>query len=325
MTKTDKPKPFRKWSLIAILLLLIALLFCCCHKKPRVFTLNSYTYDINGKLVQVPFSKLIVENGNGEINAHGDVEMVPDGDVYLESKRRNLKKECFSKTDYSGDVANLSTIALTEDDITITVINLDDEGRLESYDLVDPNTGNLPSAITNAINTNPVLGNYEAIQIALSNMPRSSVTTSNANNDIRARAISSTYSEKTPFYKPFPANFAGGSNGHVIFYVLADENLQFNRSLPVISHVPAANIGRLYSPFFKYEIMPAQPSNKLEVQVLHFKRGGTMMEGMTPDAAGKMPCVYPYDLGVIAKGQDIGLQDTPLLIDPEVGPEGGLP
>ena len=357
MTKTGKLRPYGKWPIVIIVLLLIALLFFCYQKKkPKVFTLNSFAYDMNGELIPVPYSKLIFENENGEINAHGDVERRPkksnpnarddgkqasDFTEYENIKTRDLIKACFSKTNYSKDVPKLSTIGLREEDITITVLNLDDQGRLEAYDFIGSDDSIFPTFITDLTeidnNTgNPPVGNYYAIQTALSGLDRVKVTPNDPGSIIEPRQLSQVDAEKTPFYKDFPASFPGGENGHVIFYVLGNKQLKFNRAIPVVTYAPSANVGKLYSPYFEYDLMPSQRTSSLnppfmdmtddlDVQVLHFMRGGTMMKGMKADKKGEIPCSYPYDLGVIALGQDIGVQDTPLLIDPEVKSKGPRP
>lgn len=335
MHMQDNPKTLNKWLVIIVFLILILLIlnfisliydFCkrdvVCEDscgEPQIFALNSFAYNKMGELVTTPYSKLLIKDENGDLVAHGDEEsvFVPEAQDYVDMKRRDLIEECFSTYDYRNDVKPLSQVRLTEHNTTITVLNMDETGRLESYDLVDA-AGGIPEIISDIFDL-AELGNYTKIQTALSGLNRLSVTPDTTGNiRVKPRPIPG-HSDKTPYYKKFETSYQGGSDGHVVFYVLADQNLKFNEALPVIAHTAEANIGELFSPYFKYDILAAN----LQVMPLHFKRGGTMSKDPIP-GTNKMAldCRYPYDLGVVSNGQSINTQDTPLLIDPEMGSDG---
>ena len=85
------------------------------------------------------------------------------------------------------------------------------------------------------------------------------------------------------------------------------------------------SIGQLYSPYIQYEIFPSTPygahSGKVDVMPVHFLREN-MAQNIPPEGPNSK-CSYPYDLSVVAEGQD-GKDgpNTPLLIDPETETDG---
>jgi len=336
MKSSDVKQSRSGWRWLCCVLILIALLvlsycstdagkkqfcdgYCGAGSDKQIYVLMNKSNQ-GGQLLDMPYSKLLFKTEDGDLMAPSDGKWARAGDSrdYVKKKTRGLQAGCFSTEDYTP--ASLSTLTLAKEDVTITVLNMSAEGRLESYDLATN-----PFDVSGQIPAQS--GNYRNIQNYLLALPRTAFKPTSSTTAVRP--LSGTPDEKTPFHKGFATTEGSPVNGHVMMYLLADDNLEFDRGpAAMYAHTPAAQsvIGTLYSPFFQYEVRPFAPHNtRPDVLTIHFKRGGTMLDGLSKNTAGEYECDYPYDLAVIAKGQSGELQDTPLLIDPEIGPKGGFP
>jgi len=295
-------------------------LICSKLCSPKSYTLVNQA-SVDGQLVDTPYSETFFSGQSGQMfKPGGESFMESSFDEktnswnYITGKTKGLNPKCFAEKKYHID--SLKQIALEAANISVTVINFDETGRLKSYDLADP----IPNTLLGYV------GNYEDIQEYLHEMGRVAMQT--GGNGVTVRDLSNTtkYPEKmTPFYKHFGVSEGDPNKGHVFFYVLVDKNLSFNRKIPLYTHSPGKT--PLYGPFKVYDVMPEHETvvDKPDVLVVHFKRGGTMLQGMQPNAAGEYDCNYPYDIAVVAEGQNGHPQRTPLLIDPIVGPRGSNP
>ncbi|MEP3890328.1 MAG: hypothetical protein ABJN69_07655 [Hellea sp.] len=325
---TNKPN---RWGFI-FLAILVALILGFCQSKdfrqkicngvcdtasePEIFRLVSRTY-INGKLENTSGSKLYVTSTDGDLVEPSDVtwERAPGSDVFVEKKRQGLDKACFADSDYT--VSSLDGVELNASDVTITVLNFDDEGRVESYDL-EKTGGGYPDGLNALFAPNK---DYADIQAYLSGLTRAQVTPDGTGiTRVTPKGLTNLTNENTPFDETLSA--ASDDKGKVVFYVLADAKLTFSRGpFAMISYAPEADeaIGELYSPYVVYPVIPIDPGNNLDVLVIHFKRGGSMSQDENSQ------CRYPYDLAVVAEGQNGFSPRTPLLIDPEVLTNGSFP
>ena len=296
--------------------------------EPVVYVLNDIKWS--------PKDKQFEEN-SGSIWVQG-----VDGLYEHPNKGAKLNPDCFSKTPLSTKSpdgnSKLAELDLTEDNTTIMLINFTKDGALESRELSEV-TGSQSQHVLDDIravlnpNTNGAKSDYELIRKYLSDLQ--GVTFSErpaagaiSDRGFMLRSLDFVPDDKTPFFKPLGLVNGNGVKEHAFFYVLLDERLKFNREGPgIIPYSPAAqnSIGHLYSPYIQYEISPSTlygaNSGKAEVMPVHFLREN-MAENIPPEGP-KSKCSYPYDLSVVAEGQDgKGEPDTPLLIDPETETDG---
>lgn len=233
---------------------------------------------------------------------------------------------------------------LTWENTTITFINFNKDGRLESRNLTKKSStksGHIRKALDHLLDpgnsTSPV-NEHLAVQHVLmalegpNNTRGRSLYNQIDTEGFTVRNLSNVPVEKTPFYKEFDLNLAPPAGvqqneGHVFFYVLLDDHLRFNRdAAAMIPYAPraATDIGSLYAPYIQHPVMPLDPVaefEKADIMTVQFVQGGSMTQGLPKDAV----CAYPYDIGVKAESQVGFKQVTPLMIDPEVKTRGVLP
>jgi len=262
-------------------------------------------------------------------NSHSGLFVLdPEGNKLIspgDAKREALNPYCFSKVSYKSP--HLKKLPLSWDDITITLINFDKHGRLESRELGDiDKAGAVKLEIQGALNDS-IYPDHQQVAKILSKLdvngfpnigrPQAGQQT---NKGYKPRDLDFVPAGKTPFYKGFNSD---PIRGHVFFYVLIDDHVKFIRDhAAVIPSTPS--IGQLYSPFTQYPIYPPLGTGdpeRVDVLTFQYYRGGDMAD---PKNIGeKDRCIYPYDIGVVAKGQaGFSHVQTPLLIDPEVDTRG---
>lgn len=318
-----------------------------CKEKPKeIFAVMDTRWDEDdNKLTSMP-------QGSFYINT-------PDGGMMTPSKAEGLDPDCFAERSFispgakpeaikANDLApDLADKDLTWDNTSIIFINFNKDGRLESWELKQQQAtksgsvyGDLDAALGSGAQS--INSEYEHVRDLLSNLdtPAFSNTSGSPNygpgrprsdfisaEGFEARNLNSVPHEKTPFFKKLPAVNGKGVKDHVFFYVLLDENLKFDRNGAHLPYSAAANnaLGQLYTPYIQYPIAPDDLStkkDKVEVMPVHFYRGGNMATKFDEKRNPRKRCVYPYDIGVIADGQQGFKQKTPLRIDPEVEADG---
>jgi len=283
-------------------------------KETLVKVLMDQRMDDDGVLKPSPHSQLYVKT--------------PDGKLKVANKSEGLDERCFSTKPYESP--HLRDVNLTEKNTTITFINFGKDGRVESRKLTANGVSSKLALdkinlVLNPLQSPGTTSDYEHIQEYLSEIvrPGSNVLTAEG---FEPRDLDPIDDEKTPYHEPFDLvqpdiGSPHGMVDHVFFYVLLDSNLKFNRDTAAMIPYPPS-VGRLETPYIQYPIFTASSvSDPLEVMTVYFHRGGTM----TNDLNNDMYCSYPYDIGVVAAGQSGHMEDTPLLIDPEVRPKGVLP
>ena len=242
---------------------------------------------------------------------------------------------------------NLWAMDLTWNNTTITFVNFNKDGGLESRVLTQSTATKSETVygdinkIMQASSTGSPVNEYKAVQYFLTNLVHNSSAVGrppagaiqNEGFDIRNLSSENVPKGKTPFYRKFKltANPSGpneidAKTGHVFFYVLLDDNLKYHRDTAATIPYTPQSAGTLYSPYVQYPIIPDKGlmgtnPEKVDVMTVHFLQGGTMTQGM-----GANPkCSYPFDIGVIAASQNGWNNFTPLLIDPETETDGPLP
>ncbi|MEO1643488.1 MAG: hypothetical protein AAFR74_09140, partial [Pseudomonadota bacterium] len=248
---------------------------------------------------------------------------------------------------YEGErpKANLWALDLTWDNTVITLINFDEDGRLESRLLSEETTlatqalrvkTDLDALLSPSSSYLSPINEYKSIQILLSKLDADSfgvgqpMAGTEGNKGFTARDLNSdgVPIEKTPFYAIIDnASYtAEDYNGKVYFYVLLDRQLSFSRGSPaLITYEPTPSVGELFTPYKQYPVYPKDAqSGQADVLPIHFYQ---THDGSDSVAEGEAPpdCRYPFDFSVIANAQAPFGQVTPLLIDPEVDPKGVLP
>lgn len=288
--------------------------------------------------LETPYSKLFFKNEAGELMTPRDAKWVPSrGDEYGKMKTRGLNPACFSETEYFPP--DLSSEILTSAEIAIRVIDFGEDGSLETYELfIDPFIDEHPERLNLSFDGSRLPndkvpntgGNYDSIKDYLSQLQRNQLKHSGSAVTHR-KMPSETPTDKTPFHQGFDQGYTG-RNGFVYFYLLADERIKFVQETPAFyAHIPET-IQTLYSPYFQDEVGFNQLDNP-QVLALRFYRHNTMVNDVTTDpVTGDINCEYPYDIAVIADGQDtpdgqggIIEVETPLLIDPNTGTRGSAP
>ncbi len=294
-------------------------------EKPGVFLMMKDAV-VNGQKVSVPMRDIMIEGEDGTLvtpynasygnSASGDGLPNPDKTV-------GLDPSCFATEPY--ETPNLSQVDLTEENTTITFVNFDRNGRVESRDLLktDPAYKNIES-ILGTTST----GEYLTLQQNLSQISRPDVdalfVTGNGPGSSafkrRNLTLNQTPPEKTPFFTDLSDSTYKDSIGHIFFYVLLDEHLTFSRdTAALVTYAPNSEsaLGQLFTPFVQYPVYPKNPSpDALDVLTFHFIRHKSMQS----ESGGT--CRYRYDKYVISAGQQDHFPSTPLFIDPEVQTEG---
>lgn len=293
--------------------------------------------------VEVPMRNILARAENSE----GDVTLVTPYDVTygnhaggdgppIPNKTAGLKPECFAKAPYKP--IHIDDLEMTNSNTTITLVNMDQDGRLESRDL-SANDDNY-TLIMNVLapqTTTDLKPDAQEIQRLLSTMDRP--TESNLQMQINSpvRDIEKFPPKKTPFFGDLTGAEFDTVKGHVFFYVLLDPNLYFSRDVAaLITYAPEAEneLEKLYTPFVQYPVVPelgspvADPDGtQMEVLTFHFVQSDKMtfqssVEYEKTPEEDQIECKYVYDKLVISRGQESFTQRTPLLIDPEVKTRG---
>jgi hypothetical protein len=293
---------------------------------------------VNGERVDVPMRNIMIrsedEFGNSTLvtpyNAQYGYTPALEGGAPLPDKTAGLDPSCFATETY--EPIDLSDVDLTPENITITFVNIDRNGRLESRDM--PLTypiDNPIKAILESVDPsmNPSINEYEQIQKALGEITRPSADTLFNNQsafETRDLVANATPHENTPFFGDLTGSDYTDTSGHVFFYVLLDEGLYFSRdTAALITYAPEAenSLETLYTPFVQYPIYPRvtdgskiPDGSQLDVLTFHFIRDETMSTTSVEE------CRYVYDEYVISKGQSPFQPRTPLFIDPAVKTRG---
>ena len=354
LDKDTKRSPWRLLCLL-ILLLLIALLLAFCSNDrfkqtvcngicspssdENIFVLVNQA-KVGGSYKETPYSKLLFKNKSGGLMSPRDAKwgMAADSEDYVAMKTRDLDRACFSETEYPP--SDLSKEILTMDEIAIRVLDFGEDGSLESYELnfdpftyVHPRSSDLLWQTSNNIllpggvvpNTQ---NNFRSIKEYLSEL-----TTIDVNSLLELRNMpDDTPTGRTPYHQGFTKNYTG-TNGFIYFYILVDDRIKFAEDTPAMYAHVANSIHSLYSPYFQEEVEPKQ-TGKPHMLALRFYRYDGMVD--LDSATGEYNCKYPYDIAVIADGQDDYLDnaptqigsvkvETPLLVDPDTGTRGSAP
>lgn len=331
-----------KLAALSTITLVTAVLTGCTGDRPREVNCDEIcargearspiVYEmIHNKLPELTLDKdgkTITSLDGPSYNRHGSLfvldqdgnKLIPPGDA----KRAALNPDCFSTISYQSP--HLKKIPLSWKNITITFINFNKDGRLESRILGSKGKAKaVKKKIDTVLNDNSNTSDHEQVAEILSNLNGRPQAGQETNRGYGPRDLNSVPAGKTPFYKYFDTDPTKTTKGHVFFYVLIDDQLKFNRDNAAV--IPATpSIGQLYSPYTQYPIYPPVGTNDsklVDVLTFQYYRGGDM--AAPANIGEKDHCIYPYDIGVIARGQ-IGFPDiqTPLLIDPEVDARGPL-
>lgn len=303
----------------------------CEAQRPRgpgAFQLTKQVFT-DGRMVQSPMRDIFLLSGDGKLVTPYDASYsrAPvDGGLPVPDKAEGLEPSCFASAPYSPP--SLLAADLDHKNTTITFINFDRDGRVESRELSakDPSFALIDKILStsSAVNGSP---EYQQIQNALSARPRpDSDRLYDRTGDeppVRVLKKSRVPLDKTPFHKDLSIdkNFSDGT-GHIFFYVLVDKGLEFSRSFAaLLPYAPqsTSTLQTLYAPFVQYPVYPETPGGEaLDVLTFHFIRD----PGLQLKNGPRTECRYTYDLHVIAQGQAPFEQATPLFIDPEVKTRG---
>lgn len=336
--KDTKRSPWRLLCLLFLLLILALLLGFCSSDRFRNTVCNGICAPSTdtkvvvlmnkarrgGVFLESPYSKLFFKDDAGQLMTPHDAHWKrgADSKEYVKLKTRGLNPACYSEVDYIPPL--LDDIALTNDDISIRVLDFGEDGSLETYTL---NINPFDTGLANPVSPTKD-GNYVDIQNYITSLTRNRLKHNGA--DVSQRIMpSQTPLERTPLHQGFDNNQNHRVDGYVYFYVLADERIKFVRDAPALyAHVPE-HITTLYSPYFEYDVVPGvhnEQGTEPDILTLHFKRSANMVADVEVDADGNKNCRYPYDIAVISDGQSGAIAvETPLLIDPDTEVEGDLP
>lgn len=308
------------------------------------FALMIKTVFVNGEPEEVPMRNILARAENSE----GEVTLVTPYDVTygnhaggdgppMPNKAAGLKPECFAKASYTPP--HINSLDLTVANTTITFVNMDQDGRLESRDLAttDQYYGLIMDVLLPQTTNPPLTLDAQKIQSLLSSIDRPTESDLQTQNNSPTRNISLLPAKKTPFFRDLTGAEFDTAEGHVFFYVLLDPNLYFSRdAAALVTYAPEAEneLEKLYTPFVQYPVVPTLKSvsgepdgQDLDVLTFHFVQSDEMMFQSSAEyekaaAEDKIECKYIYDKLVISRGQDGYTQRTPLLIDPEVKTRG---
>lgn len=300
----------------------------CPEPEPTTYIITDSKWDDEaGGFISVPGS-VGIESADGQW-------------IHVLNKSADLRAECFSAEPInSSGVRKLDDLELTWTNTTILLLNFTENGRLESRELKEDNGttngGVLYDTLDQWLDTNQQWNNsnptpeHEAIRNALTEFSRPDWNSLDPSG-VSKRDIRNVSDEKTPFFQ----KLRHGVKDHVFFYVLLDDYLKFNRtSAAMLPYTPMLNngsVGQLYSPYIQYPIVPeldlsATPQkikdvSKTEVLTVHFLRENMAMG--IPQEGPLSTCSYPYDIGVVAEGQE-GPKgpSTPTKLDPETEADG---
>ena len=353
LDKDTKRSPWRLLCLLLLLLLIALLLAFCSNDKVKQTVCNGICSSspdenifvlvnqakVGGSYRETPYSKLLFKNPSGGLMSPRDAEWgTANSEKYVAMKTRDLDQACFSEKEYFPPDLSLKTLTAAE--IAIRVLDFGEDGSLESYELnIDPFTDTHPESSNVQLDTLRLPnfkvpntdGNYESIKYYLNHLSADKLK--DAGSLVAHRNMpDDTPTGRTPYHQGFSKSFTG-TNGFVYFYLLADDRIKFSENTPAMYAHVANSITPLYSPYFQEDVEPKQ-TGKPHMLVLRFYR----YDGMVPidPATGEYNCKYPYDIAVIADGQDdkdddipaqVGtvVVETPLLIDPDTGTRGTYP
>jgi len=311
--------------------------YCSASAGPQTpgFAVMMKKTFVNGQPTYVPMREVLIQSfdNDGRPSLVTPYEATygasPGGDSPpVINKSAGLDPACFAKEPYA--TPDLSDIVLDASNTTITFVNFDRNGRLESRDMssTDPVYGKIADILSQSGS-----GDYTDIQRELMDMGRPAANdlfsnvASLTNRDLIANA---TPKKKTPFYTNLKKPTFSDATGHVFFYVLLDSHLYFSRdNAALITYAPAAEnaLETFYTPFVQYPVVPdvsdmdddtvdEPDGSQMDVLTFHFIRD------VANGGADVDECRYVYDKYVISKGQDTYSQRTPLFIDPEVTTRG---
>jgi len=265
-------------------------------------------------------------------------------DLETFDKSVHLDPTCFS-TQKSDPLIPIESIDLTHDNTTVTFLNFDENGRLESLDLPAVNNSgmfyfNELNAVNNILSTGnvPSYGSdYQDLERALSDMTPpdfDSPVSPQPHFPKRDLISKQTPMPKTPFYSNLKTKSNYDSNeGHIYIYVLLDKHMMFTRKYAaLVDYAPETEnaLMKLYSPLKQQPVYPIIFEED-SLDVLTFRFVQNQNAEVDPD---KISCSYVYDLHVHSIGQDesgdisssgksmLVEHNTPIFIDPEIKTEG---
>jgi len=306
--------------------------FCEEYCRQSVSDKPKYTMMLNQVAIEgepnktVPSQQVYVTSDTGTLvtpyhAAYGNMVQNPEGLGHMD-KAEDLEPACFSQTQY--DPIKLSKIKLNENNTTITFVNFDKDGRLESRELSPQASKSEGVAAIFDINytPQPYSTQYKDLQNVLSNISNSTIL------EERNLIAKNVPKNKTPFYSDLTQTTFFDDEGHVYFYVLIDDYLKFSRDyLALVTYAPQSGVQELYTPFVQHPITPKYAAeDKNDVLTFQFFRDPKLKADKIEE------CRYVYDMHVISIGQDdsgdspqrnfIEEHNTPLFIDPEVKTRG---
>jgi len=241
----------------------------------------------------------------------------------------NNKESCYSTISFQPDKP-LKDEVVRSGEFEILFLNFTKSGRLETYSI---NANHADGKMFKAIIDKAIQDGHNYYELAqnLADEPRNrkSFKQRNMGNAPRPDLNRTRNSDKyTPLYL-----YHEDKKRKALLYVLFDEHVRFNETQgnTIISSLPSSTTP-LYSPYFISDPIYTGNNGKNKVLLVDFYRGGDIAKRIkdyasaTADVKAKnVLCPYPYDLGLIMRGQSGNKNETPIFVDPENESKGPPP
>lgn len=229
---------------------------------------------------------------------------------------KNNGEHCYSTSPLSGELeTNFADMKVVAGEYEIIFINFTENGRLETYSINNSNgtENNFQRIKETAIKSGQT---YKEMARELANASRTADSFKQRNMRLAHPSINRDSTKYTPFYL-----YHGNVKRKGLIYVLLDEQVQFIEKVNrvIVSHVPQSS-STLFTP---YLVHPEQYVGNSSVMLVDFYRGGDIGERIEEyaESSGEnvndVICRYPYDLGLVMKGQSNHDNRSPVYIDPE--------